>query len=562
MAVPSIRKTGAFLSEAREAFREVIDNMNTSVSETLAEIGEYGLLGGYAEFIHSSDPNAWYNRAGVTFAETVDQMAQGIKATVIGGHAFGEKAVTSTGTKGNVLAEGWVRMLAVASYAFGKSPSEGLPAIRDNLKRALTTKGEERALAIAQAGGYLAQVIGPLAGGVALSRAIHPSRFAFSGRFQIQHGRFSLSKNQRPTGWIGIGVAACATAPDEKKQNLSRKADQYHIEGNSHFDRGNWSKALESYGKSLAISQETDDRYMTAMTHMNMGHVYQSKSQWTKALDHYRKSLAIKEKLGNHNGMADTYNSIGIVHHLAGKLSEAMDAFTESLAISQAKGDYHGIVRAYINIGSVYQRKGDLSKALEFYEKSLRIAERSVGDRLWVADICDNIATVHYLEESFGEALWFFEKSLNIRREFDDYYGMAKVLGDIGTLYRFQNNWPKAFEFYNRGLQIIMKLDNPRRTAKAYHNMGEVHLVYGDSDQGSLVIAEEFFNRSLAINQEIDNQYGMAEDLYWRGLVAIKMGKNSEARQDLSRALEIASEVGASEIADDAQKVLKHLGAR
>jgi tetratricopeptide (TPR) repeat protein len=139
-----------------------------------------------------------------------------------------------------------------------------------------------------------------------------------------------------------------------------------------------YSKALDYYGRSLAIREELGDKAGMGDSLNNIGIMHKSKGDLDKALDYYGRSLTIQEELGDKAGMGYSLNNIGIVHSDKGDYVKTLDYYGRSLAIREELGDKRGMGYSLLNIGIVYSDKCDYDKAAEYLEKSLAI-QKEIG---------------------------------------------------------------------------------------------------------------------------------------------------------------------------------------
>jgi tetratricopeptide (TPR) repeat protein len=62
-----------------------------------------------------------------------------------------------------------------------------------------------------------------------------------------------------------------------------------------YYEQGDYGKALEYYGKALAIRERVlgKEHPSTATTYNNIGGVYRAQGDYAKALEYYRKANAV-----------------------------------------------------------------------------------------------------------------------------------------------------------------------------------------------------------------------------------------------------------------------------
>ncbi|MBE9176622.1 tetratricopeptide repeat protein, partial [Synechocystis salina LEGE 06155] len=80
-----------------------------------------------------------------------------------------------------------------------------------------------------------------------------------------------------------------------------------------------------------------------------------------------------------------------------------------------------------------------------------------VGDRANQAVNFNNIASIYDDLQQKKKALEYYERSLSIRKELNDLYGISTNLNNIGFVYSSLNQYEKALEYYKHSLAITME---------------------------------------------------------------------------------------------------------
>ena len=106
----------------------------------------------------------------------------------------------------------------------------------------------------------------------------------------------------------------------------------------------------------------------------NMAGVFQAQGDYEKALEYYGKALAIRERvLGTgHPDTAVTYNNMAVVYEDQGDYEKALEYYGKALAIRErVLGTGHPDTAAtYNNMAGVFRAQGDYEKALEYYKRA------------------------------------------------------------------------------------------------------------------------------------------------------------------------------------------------
>ena len=140
-----------------------------------------------------------------------------------------------------------------------------------------------------------------------------------------------------------------------------------------------FDKAEELY--TILLKQTTDQQEKASIFH-HLGYVNNSRGEYSKALEYYEKSLEIRKKSlpANHPDVAASYNNIGMVYYSMGEYSKALEYYEKSLEIiKKTLPENHPLLAtSYNNIAWVYRNTTDYKKALNYYEHALEIWQRSL----------------------------------------------------------------------------------------------------------------------------------------------------------------------------------------
>lgn len=253
-------------------------------------------------------------------------------------------------------------------------------------------------------------------------------------------------------------------------------SDAYYRIGWATMNKGNYSKAIDLFNKSLITAQKSSYKKGEAVAFNGLGVVYFYKGDYPSALAQYFKSLNIKEKLGIKKSVASSYNNIGLVYHYQGNYPAGLEYHLKSLKIMEELGDKVGMSDSYSNIGKVYEKQGDYPSTLVQYYKSLRLREE-LKDKKGMANSYRSIGKVYKELGNNISALEYHLKSLKIMEEIGDKYGIATVYNFIGEVYLKQKEYGKALQYQNLSLKLYNEIGAEAYATLPLLDLGEIYLV-------------------------------------------------------------------------------------
>lgn len=295
-----------------------------------------------------------------------------------------------------------------------------------------------------------------------------------------------------------------------------------------------WQKALDIAARNVlqgpsnalpAGQAGLEKKYLSALADAlnNIGYIYGEKGEITKALEYYHKSLKIEEEIGNKQGIATSINNIGYIYKNQGDIPKTLEYFHKSLKIYEGIGYKKGIAMTLNNIGSIYHYQGDIPKALEYWNKTLKIYG-DIGDKSGLADAFNNIGIIYTNRGDHTKALEFHHKSLKIDEEIDNKEGIANSLNNIGYIYGVKGDIPKALEYAHKSLKIYEDVGHKKGIAKSLYNIGVIEL-----KRGALTSALNYGLRGLEIAKEIGSPELISRNSGLLSKVTNKQGSFEEA---------------------------------
>ena len=204
---------------------------------------------------------------------------------------------------------------------------------------------------------------------------------------------------------------------------------------------GQYSKALDYFEQSLAISKKIGDLSGEGLTLNNLGAVYDRLGQYTKALDYYGQSLVIRKKTGDVGGESSSLWNISHTCAQMGKYDDALKAANESLVIQEKTGvPVEGIKDS---IANYYLDAGNTVKAEPLINETKYDSTRG---RLALIR-SDYPSAQRYYENDMKEA----EQAGNADSIFRSYTGLAKA-------YEGMDNNPNAAAYYEKAVKLTEEI--------------------------------------------------------------------------------------------------------
>jgi tetratricopeptide (TPR) repeat protein len=146
-------------------------------------------------------------------------------------------------------------------------------------------------------------------------------------------------------------------------RNGPEKARGYNGLGLAYQHASRYDKAIENYGKAIALAQDY------AAPYVNRGVLQGQAGLFDKAIEDFNHAVAINP------AFAEAYSDRGIVYALSGRYDRAVDDFNKALALNQ------NLAEAYFNRGKLYLKKGQKELATADFQQACNSGyENACGD--------------------------------------------------------------------------------------------------------------------------------------------------------------------------------------
>lgn len=221
---------------------------------------------------------------------------------------------------------------------------------------------------------------------------------------------------------------------------------------------GEYEKSIAEAEAANKIALRTGFSKGEAASYFSKGSNYLYKGEHSKALDYYFKSLKIVEGQKDEALISKHYGNIGNVYYSLTDYSNALIYYTKAFEQAEAKGDKERSPAFLVNIANVYKEQKNYDKALEVYLKSLELYEFAEKKTNGKAIVLGNIGNVFCFKEDYKKALDYFFEALKLREELGDKRGIETNLGNIGGVYVFLGNYKDAEEYLNKALLIATQI--------------------------------------------------------------------------------------------------------
>jgi predicted ATPase/transcriptional regulator with XRE-family HTH domain len=246
----------------------------------------------------------------------------------------------------------------------------------------------------------------------ALDHAINAGQLTTAHRLATALWRYWEISGQlaEGRGWLAR-VLALAGPVAPLLQGRTLKAD-----GNLARDQGDFTAALGSHQRALALFERAGSDADIASALINIGNVHIDRGESTTAIDCYQASLDCLSRVGDPWLEALVLNNLALALNSAGQRDQAEDAARRGLASIRQLGDSRGIARATLTLAMILNRAGHFSESLPLLREAA-VAFSEVGDRAGISRAVECLAWANAALGEPADAAWLLGYADSLREQ-------------------------------------------------------------------------------------------------------------------------------------------------
>ena len=258
--------------------------------------------------------------------------------------------------------------------------------------------------------------------------------------------------------------------------------------------------------------------------------IYTLKGRYDDALALYAREIEISDSAPSPMAF---YHMADILY-LQGDTDASLQNLNRGLEYI-SHSDTSTLSRFELLFGKVFLRSGMYEDALRYLNRCLR-GFVSEGDMDSMMEAFQYIATIHWERGDYPRAEEFFRLSLNISKELQNAYMMARSYHNIAAVYHDSGRLHMAEEYFQRAFEIWKRMGAVRESAWAIFNISEVYI-----EEGMLGGASILLDQAEETLSFLGDKRGLSSVWKYRGKMYAVQGNKEEAVKSFERALALLS---------------------
>ena len=260
--------------------------------------------------------------------------------------------------------------------------------------------------------------------------------------------------------------------------------------------------ALPLIEQSIALAQphesEPDYALRLAEAHMLHGRVSMQTSDYPGTLTHLFQAESLFEKSNHPVRFGYCLSYLGVTYCLMGSHATGHAYLYHALDLARNHGDRIFEAEILNNIGYSFVLIDQPSDSLSFLFQSLEIL-RHCNDPMRLGWTLDSLCQAHLALKQYDEALRYGFECQKVNPMEEEWQTKAEFMLTIGNVYQQKGETDQAEAYFQQALQMSEKYGLRQSHCRALNAIGSIYL-----EQNRLDLALPTFHRSLALAKEIE----------------------------------------------------------
>ncbi len=258
------------------------------------------------------------------------------------------------------------------------------------------------------------------------------------------------------------------------------------------------------------------------------------------------------------DGQAYALNQLGRAYRDISEFSKALKLFQEALKVSEDSENVEFRVYSLNMISVVFRRSDAIKSALDYSQEALELAETvenpSDGLKRSINVSLNSIGNIYQTLEQYDLAIDKFSQSIKLEKELGNKLGLAINYQNIGECYEAQGKLDLALNSFNTSLRFNEEINSEKGKVICNSSIAHVY-VHQERIDEAIQILKNTLTKAIALGDQ-----KIITSVYVNlGFAFLKNGNYSEAKNNLTKSLEIATKYNLPAEIAESNKFLSEL---
>ncbi len=258
----------------------------------------------------------------------------------------------------------------------------------------------------------------------------------------IRSGRFDEAARQ-----LVIAEAEMATGRPNEEQRRICEARVTGCRARIYYFRGEYRLSRELCQRAMTLLDDgADVAWVKAGMLMLLSSIAGYAGDNSTALDFSEQSLALAQQSSDRYLISGALNLRANIAAALGENEAALDYYQQALPHAEQAGSSAMLSMICSNIASLYEQEGDMKQALTFGQRALRVAE-GAGDKLRIMVAEQTLGAAAARLGEFGQAEQNLQRALQLSADLNNRTTAAEVYMKLAEIAWLQGDYPTADDY-------------------------------------------------------------------------------------------------------------------
>jgi len=266
-------------------------------------------------------------------------------------------------------------------------------------------------------------------------------------------------------------------------KDSSNKKLKYKILSDISFlynNRSDYSKSKECLLQSLEIANNLQDSFLIAVSHSNLGNLYNQIELKEKAIFHLKEASNFINPSKKPNEAGKLYGRLGNFYLNNEYNTEAEASYQKAITYFKAANNLKGIIISTQNLGIIEKRRKNYDKAINYYNQALSSYE-SINYQIGVGQCLANIGNIYTEKGEYEKGLVNLNDALKLFKKNNQKIDEILCYAEIAQLYNEQKNYLKALETINKAKILLDSIpENDNTKIQVFFHLHTINRNIGD----------------------------------------------------------------------------------
>ncbi|MEA2004958.1 MAG: tetratricopeptide repeat protein, partial [Acidobacteriota bacterium] len=318
------------------------------------------------------------------------------------------------------------------------------------------------------------------------------------------------------------------------------------------MQRGDFQKAMESYGRGLKIAQELGNVENEVDCLLHMGVLSWNDRKIKESSDYNMQALSLAKRFNLKKMLweAQQINDIIRLYYRGKELrskrqhSQSIKSFERAIDLAKKIESREYELKCLRQMSITYWEIFEVKRFFALNEKALRLA-KELKHKREEGSCLNNIGLYYFKINDYSRALYCYQEALSIAREYKNHAEESACLNNIGILLFHVGLYDKALDYLNDAYKIDCTLKDYFNISIELNNIGVIlrnkckYFELKDNYKDALNYLEE----SLIISRQVGNKNNEEKVLNNIGSVYLDLKDYSKALKYFKAGYDIAKDL-------------------